>query len=299
MSKPRRSVPLNSQALVEAVAAAIGEALALTGTSASGEVGAAFVRRADGSEAVLSRARGAAELRRAAEGLEVARVAGLPVPRYLQVVTLGEEVAVLQERLPGRPPDRVDDHLVEQLLAFIEGLRKLLPDGVGPSSAQLYLTSSGPGYCVHESLAGYDERTRELLSWVRSVGHEDGTLLPGSDLVHLDLHPGNILVDETETITGVVDWDAAGRGDARLGWVTLLFDLARGVSFDSRYADVGTGTIRRLEDQISGLGSGLLRQCWAHMSLRQVDWSLRHHTNEIVEHHLHVATEGRRRYQLG
>ena len=299
MSTPRRTAPLNSQALVEVVAAVTGETLALTGTSGTGEVGAAFVRRADGSEAVLSRGRGAAELRRAAEGLEVARVAGLPVPRYLQVVALGEAVALLQERLPGRPPDRVDDHLVEQLLAFVEGLRKLLPDEVGPRSAQLYLTGSGPGYCVHESLTGHDERTRELLSWVRSVGREDGTLLPGSDLVHLDLHPGNVLVDEAETITGVVDWDAAGRGDARLGWVTLLFDLAWGVSFDSRYADVGARTIRRLEDQISGLDFKLLRQCWAHMSLRQVDWSLRHHTNEIVEHHLRVATEGRRRHQLG
>jgi hypothetical protein len=35
------------------------------------------------------------------------------------------------------------------------------------------------------------------------------------------------------------------------------------------------------------------------MSLRQVDWSLRHHGRALVEHHLRVSLDGRRRYRLG
>lgn len=290
---------LDPLALIDLVRAVTGEQLELLGTSGVGEVGAVFVRRADRTEAVLSGGPEAGALRRAAQGLKLARAAGLPVPRYERVVEHGQVVALLQERLPGRPPDWVDAHLVEQLLQFVDGLRGLLPASLGPRATDLHLVSGGPGYCVHESLARFDGRTRELLSWVHSVGSEDGTLLAGSDLVHLDLHPGNVLVDDAGTITGVVDWDAAGRGDARLAWVTLLFDLAWGISGDPRYDRLGHATVRRLEEQIQTLDTRLLRQCWAHMSLRQVDWSLRHHGSELVEHHLRVALDGRRRYQLG
>ena len=299
MSMPDPTPTLDPLALIDVVQAATGEQLELLGTSGVGEVGVVFVRRADRSEAVLSGGFEAGALRRAAQGLELARAAGLPVPRYEGVVEHGQAVALLQERLPGRLPDRVDDHLVDQLLHFVEGLRGLLPDSLGPMATDLHLLSSGSGYCDHESLARFDQRTRELLWWVRSVGSEVGTFLPGSDLVHLDLHPGNVLVDDAGTITGVVDWDAAGRGDARLAWVTLLFDLLRGVSADPRYERLGGATVRRIEEQIQTLDIGLLRQCWAHMSLRQVDWSLRHHGRELVEHHLRVALDGRRRYQLG
>jgi aminoglycoside phosphotransferase len=299
MSTLDPTAALDPLALITMVEAATGERLELLGTAAVGEVGAAFVRRADHSEAVLSGGPDARALRRAAEGLELAREAGLPVPRYLEVVEHGQTVALLQERLPGRPPSRVDDHLVKQLLDFVDKLKDLLPSSVGPGATDLHLVSSGLGYCLHGSLAAYDARTRELLRWVRSVGSEHGTLLPGSDLVHLDLHPANVLVDPTGTITGVVDWDAAGRGDARLAWVTLLFDLAWGTAFDSRYGRLESRTMRRLDKQIATLDPGLLRQCWAHMSLRQVDWSLRHHGRELVEHQLQVALDGRRRYRLG
>ena len=299
MSTLRPTAALDPLALIDLVEAATGERLELLGTSGAGEVGAAFVRREDHSEAVLSGGPSAAALRRAAEALELARAAGLPVPRYLEVVEHGQAVALLQERLPGRSPDRVDAQLVTQLLGFVDGLRDLLPGSLGPEPTELHLLGSGPGYCIHESLERFDERTRELLGWVRSVGTAEGTRLAGSDLVHLDLHPGNVLVDDAGTISGVVDWDAAGRGDARLAWVTLLFDLRRGAAFDRRYGQPGGRTVGRVEEQVASLDRGLLRQCWAHMSLRQVDWSLRHHGRALVEHHLGVALEGRRRYGLG
>jgi hypothetical protein len=86
------------------------------------------------------------------------------------------------------------------------------------------LGASGPGYWRHEPLAGYDRRTARLLGWVREVGAECDAAV-GSDLVHLDYHPGNILVSDGR-ITGVVDWDGAARGDRHLDPVTFRFDLA-------------------------------------------------------------------------
>ena len=44
--------------------------------------------------------------------------------------------------------------------------------------------------------------------------------------MHLDFHPGNVLVDGGR-VTGVVDWDGAGRGDRLFDLVTLRFEVPR------------------------------------------------------------------------
>ena len=76
----------------------------------------------------------------------------------------------------------------------------------------LYLRSSGPGFCLHEPLDGYDRRTRRLLDWVRAVGEQHDTA-DGDDLVHVDFHPGNMLFSG-DRLTGVVDWAIRHHGPA-------------------------------------------------------------------------------------
>ena len=51
--------------------------------------------------------------------------------------------------------------------------------------------------------------------------------LTGDGLVHYDFHPENVLVDARGTVTGIVDWDAASRGNGDFDLYTLRFDLAR------------------------------------------------------------------------
>ena len=47
---------------------------------------------------------------------------------------------------------------------------------------------------------------RRLLAQVRDIGRSLPGPMRGDDLVHLDFHPGNVLVDDTGDITGVIDW---------------------------------------------------------------------------------------------
>jgi Ser/Thr protein kinase RdoA (MazF antagonist) len=271
---------LDPQYAVRRLAELAGVELAVEGPCRGGEVGAAYVRWPDGRRSVLT-----GGTPTAAPLVELARAAGLPVARY-ELAALVDEATyvVVQELLPGYPPDTVDRPLVEAMLALNGRLAGLLADHTDLPAVPLYLRESGPGFCLHGPLRGYDRRTARLLDWVRDVGSERDSA-DGGDLVHLDYHPGNILVrgGPTTAITGVVDWDGAGRGDRYLDLVTLRFDLAMS-------APALTGWLDRVLTE--SLEQERLRAFWAHMSLRLVDWAIRHHTRAEVELWLDTAELG-------
>lgn len=240
-----------------------GADLAYDGQCPGGEVGAAYVRWPDGRRSVL----GGGDPTKA-RYTEIARRAGIPAPRY----QLTGDGWVVQECLPGQPPEHVDDDLLAQLL-HLNGLQRDLLIDTDEAPKPLYLTESGPGFCVHEPLDRHGGRTRRLLAWVREVGAETDTMT-GADLAHLDFHPGNVLVDGGR-VTGVIDWDGAGRGDRHFDLVTLRF------------------SVPRLDEHLrSVVPEARLRLYWAHMSLRLVDWAIRHHGESEVEHWLDVAESG-------
>jgi Ser/Thr protein kinase RdoA (MazF antagonist) len=222
------------------------------------------------------------------ELLAVARAHGIPAPRYDLVARLPERIAVVQERLPGVAPVQVDVHLVQTMVEIAGRGAGLLANRPDVPSAELYLLRSGPGFCVHASLAQYDERTRRLLALIRRIGLDSPTTMPGGDLVHLDFTTGNVLVDRTGAVTGVVDWDGVGRGDHRFALVTLRFDLAapgRGGDRSARAA-----AARWLDARLDAvLDPPTLRIFWAHMGLRMVDWAIRHHGPDDVDRWLTVA----------
>ncbi|HZX03148.1 phosphotransferase family protein [Kribbella sp.] len=259
---------LDARVLLEAVNGRTGAGLEFVGRAAGGQVGAAFVRWPDGRDAVLTRGSGGIdEVRRTAEVLAAARARGLPVPEYQLLADLGDAVGVVQERLPGRPPQKVDRPLLEAMIALADRFAGIAPALPAPP---LYLLESGPGYCLHESLERYDDRTRRLLGRIHEIGRAEPEGMTGDDLVHLDFHTANVLVDDTGNLTGIVDWDGIGRGDRHFGLVTLRFDA------HVRMAGADLGWFDELLE--SRLSPGALRRYWAHMMLRQVDWSIRHHT---------------------
>ena len=45
-----------------------------------------------------------------------------------------------------------------------------------------------------------------------------------------------------------------------------------------------------MESLESAMDAGALRAFWAHMSLRLVDWAIRHQTAESVDHYLAFAS---------
>ncbi|WP_350274203.1 phosphotransferase [Kribbella sp. HUAS MG21] len=258
---------LDARHLVHEVNRATGAGLEYVGPAAGGEVGAAFVRWPDDRDGVLTRGHGSLdELRRTAAALDAARAHGLPVPQYQLLAELPDCVGVVQERLPGSPPATVDRQLLESMIALTEQFTGL---GAGLPTPSMYLLESGPGFCLHESLERYDDRTRRLLDRIHEIGRDDTDGMTGDDLVHLDYHSGNVLTDAGR-ITGIVDWDGIGSGDRHFALVTLRFDAhVRLPGDDLTWFD------ELLETTLS---PAVLRRYWAHMALRQVDWSIRHHT---------------------
>ncbi len=259
--------------------------LTLVGRAPGGQVGAAYVRWPDGRDGVLTwlpEPVRAEAVRRTAEILALARASGLPVPAYDLVAELPGALAIVQERIPGRAPTRATRKVVEAMVGLVNGFTGLLAARPDVEAPDLHLRASGPGFSLHRPLELYDDRTRRLLGWVREVGAAAPARMSGPDLVHLDFHPGNVLVDGSGAITGIVDWDGIGRGDRLFGLVTLRFAVTN--------MNGGAATARWLDGVLEDmLAPDLLRTYWAAMSMREVDWAIRHHTPADVERVLDLA----------
>jgi hypothetical protein len=108
---------------------------------------------------------------------------------------------------------------------------------------------------------------RDLLPVLRRIGDRCAAIPAGEDFVHYDFTPANLLSDGT-AITGVIDINPPVlAGDRAFDLATLLFYL-----YD--HEDIRHLLCARLLDLAGRL---VARAYLAHMVLRQVDWSLRHH----------------------
>ncbi|WP_328815954.1 phosphotransferase family protein [Nonomuraea cypriaca] len=236
--------------------------LTYEGPCPGGQVGAAYVRWPDGHRSVLTGGPDVSEL------LSVARAAGIPVPAY----ELVHPPVIVQELLPGVTAREPTAATVQSMIEINRRCRGLLAGRTDLPGMRLHLREDGPGFCLHGSLRAYDSRTRRLLAEVEEIGRAFPDTLEGDDLVHTDFHPENVLVDAAGRVTGVIDWDGATRGDADFDLFTLRFDLARRAP--GLHVDV--------PDRVALL-------YWAHMSLRMVDWAIRHFPASDVTLWLDVA----------
>lgn len=280
--------------LIELVNARTSAGMELLGLAEQGESGgAAYVCWPDGRPGVLTTAPGPSdELERTARVLELARSRGIPAPRYHLVTCVDGATVVVQERLSGTPPTHIDRSTIEAVAEMTERFAGVLADHSEVANPTLHLRTSGGELYQHNSLATYDQRTRRLLQRIHAIGAAGGEQMAGDDLVHLDFTPGNILFDDAGVITGVVDWhgvNGLARGDRRFGLVTLRFDLAWGAALDPGYPPVDEAATEYLDTLIDAIPAPLLRRYWAHMSLRMVDWTIRHHRPADVDHQLAFA----------
>ena len=122
----------------------------------------------------------------------------VPVPEVLARADLAETSALLLARLPGVPAaDR---------------------SGLDVAGARRRGLACGR---VYEALAAVPAPPQ--------VPAADGPV-PGDRLLHLDLHPLNVLVDEHGEVTGVLDWSNTAAGDPALdrarSWAILVADPA-------------------------------------------------------------------------
>jgi len=284
MSSPWGRVErLDAERVAAQLAVEAGVRLVVEGPCSGGQVGAAFVRWADGRRSVL-KWRPGTRLEDLMAGpiavSEAVRAAGAPVPETQLAVQLGTAIATVQEMLPGAPIARLDPAGLDQALAFNELQARLLADRHDIPPLDLFLRDDGPGFCLHGPLRAHDRRTARLDDWITAVGAEHPGPLAGDDAVHVDFHPGNLLAVDG-TITGIIDWDGAGRGDRRLDLVTLRF----GVHGDQPDPTV----VARMDAVLDTIPVDVLRPLWAHMSLRMTDWAIRHFTLSVVDHWLELA----------
>lgn len=225
---------LDAAGAVELLREATGDPYVLVRRLSGGETGAHEVVCAGREERLVLKWEVRPELqeqRREAVGLaELLRTrGGWPVPRQ-RTVRAGRCLLVLQELMPGDPVSTLTPSVVDDLLA-LHGARLGTGEGRSPRpwAERLIetLVRGGVGYCRHDSLRRYDERTAALVREVEAFGT---TLAPaeldGSDIVHWDLHPGNVLVDGG-AVSAVIDTDFCAVGDAAFDLVTLA--LAGGV----------------------------------------------------------------------
>jgi hypothetical protein len=208
---------------------------------------------------------------------------GYPAARLLASGHVAGLTFWLQERLPGTILDRVPvpDWLLPEVLRLNDA-QAGLGDGTRLLSELITatLTTGGDGYCVHATLEARPD-TRDLLAVVRQTA---GRCLPAvparDDYVHYDFTLANLLTSGAG-VCGVIDMNPpAITGDRAFDLATLLFYL-----YDR-------DDIReRLRDRALELTSQrALNAYLAHMLLRQVDWSLRHHpATRATAHHLHLA----------
>ncbi|HLI00092.1 MAG TPA: phosphotransferase [Acidimicrobiales bacterium] len=283
---------IDGQGLVALVNARCGCSLVLDGYADGGESGgAAYVRWPNGDRSVLSVAPlPPARVELIGSVLAGARHGGIPTPRYQLVVPIDDGAVLVQERLPGRPPERIDVETMDAIIRLTDRFAGLLAPRPDVPPIDLHLRHSGTDLFRHETLATHSTRSRRLLTQIRDAA-DNTDEVAGDDLVHCDLTPGNVLFD-AGAISAVIDWHGANglaRGDRAFGLVVLRWDLAWGGALDPSYPGIDPPAISRLDDRLDSLPEQTLRRYWASMSLRMVDWTIRRHGPEDVDHQLAFA----------
>jgi hypothetical protein len=204
--------------------------------------------------------------------------AGWPVPRQWSVES-ETCLFVLQEFLLGQPVHTFNEATVERLLELHRrriGLARPEDVSVWPNPLIETLLRGGTDYCLHSSLRDYDGRTASLLHRIIEIGRgaqaED---LRGGDIVHWDLHAGNLLQIDGR-LSGIVDNDFVTVGDA-------AFDLAT-LAVSACQTQCTPGVREQLfEIAIESLDEARRSVYVGHLLLRVLDWAIRHERRDEVE----------------
>jgi hypothetical protein len=265
-----------------------GTSFALAERYADGEsrTGAYAVNDATGRHGVLKWHPDPALIDRLREiGAATARLRerGYPAPLYWVVGCIGSACYSIQEMLPGTPLRTVTPALVPRLMG-LNALQKgqAIPHRQDwPDRVVDTVLHGGDGYCLLTPLRTYSAETAELLTTLQAlVARHQDERYEMADLVHFDFNPANILVEDG-VISGVIDWQDACSGDCAFDLVTLLF-----------YAwDAPAVRDQLWQHTLERVGPGVLSVYLAHLILRQVDWSIRHHGPQDTASWLRIARE--------
>jgi hypothetical protein len=252
---------------------------------ARGEQGAFALSDAAGERFVLKWASSPSVLprfERARQVTERLRALGYPAPQYVMVGCTVDAAYAIQRALPGQPMQQLPQALISDFLTLNERQAEQARSEalIWPEPVVNPVLFGGDGFCLLESMQAYSTTTVRMLQAVQAIVRRYvGEIVPQADIVHYDCNPANVLASAT-SITGVIDWDGWCAGDRMFDVATMLF---------YSYADPAVRTsLWQTILKHSGSASGAVYL--AHLIHRQVDWSIRNHTAEAIEHWLAIAT---------
>jgi len=213
---------------------------------------------------------------------------GYPAPRALAAGRWEHGCYLIQERLPGEalgggaPPQH--SLMTEHVRALIDlnDAQADWPVPLGddwPGAILRPVLEGGDGFCVLETMREHSSETAELLMTLQDMASKSAASVESrTDLVHLDFSAANILASDGR-ITGVIDWEGAVRGDRAFDLVTLQF-----------YAFDDSAIRQPLWDKALAIsGPEAMKLYFAHMILRQTEWSIRFHSSDTVEYFVRRA----------
>jgi hypothetical protein len=249
-----------------------------------GEQGAFALRDATGSQFVLKWTPEPSALSRleyAASTTGRLRRVGYPAPKYVASGRAEGGVYSIQSVLPGTPLQSVSGSLVPQVLELnaLQAGRALPGEHTWPAPVIDAVLYGGTGFCLLESLQTYSSYTAELLRVLQTTvrRYADAQYATG-DVVHFDFNPSNILVTAS-WLTGVIDWEGTCAGDR-------VFDLATLLFYNYEAEDVREQLLSEIFERVN---PQVVSVYLAHLILRQLDWSIRHHTQATVERWLQIV----------
>jgi hypothetical protein len=210
------------------------------------------------------------------------RERGYPAPEIV-LASEGDEKPryLIQRIISGNPAMVLDRRILERIIE----LNRLQQDAASefaedwPASIVESIEHGFGEWCVHYSMLTYSPETAAILSELKRVAAAvRGASFRQCDAVHFDFNSANILVDGGE-ISGVIDWNGCRAGDRAFDLVTLGF-----------YSLEDQATSKWILDHALDIsGPDAVALYLAHMILRQVDWSIRHHDAMTIKRYLAIA----------
>lgn len=135
------------------------------------------------------------------------------------------------------------------------------------------------GYCIIETLRTYSPESAAILDRLQRIVEAHAAECPRRrDIVHWDFHNNNVLMDNNR-VSGVIDWERSYSGDR-------AFDLAIMLFYTWRFRDFREALGCALLERTT---KGAVAVYLAHMIVRQLDWSMRHHPKDAVDHYMRTA----------
>lgn len=255
--------------------------------------GAIFVEWPDGRPGVVTVFHGGiADAQRVGGILNNLQTQGLPVPRHELVVDLGDRVVFIQERLHTGPPRRLTPKRVDGIVEINEQFADAMagfPDV--PTVTEWFQSAGRESRQIVELIPEGDHRASDVVSEIlRRTTGAASDLLAGQDLVHVDLSAANVLFDEEDCATAVVDWNLGlYRGHRRLALVQTRFDREWFV----RRADADATEVaaaRRLDEVlVDQIHPETLRLYWAYWLRHHLLKAFRSGVSTVIDWQLELA----------